>query len=267
MWQTILSPGVSLSFTASISTSIACSPKLPQWRAGSRKKTHLLVTFPPVPSAASAQPGGDATCERLPETKRMEPCVGDTADTRDVPRDPVVNASAGARLLPLPRHAARGARSCPLPVTSAFVSPTDRARKSYRDAALSPAKPSPIRCYTPHIPLLHSRCFRCLVRGHSARDCRDPICCRICHDSGHRGYAYAMVLPREQTPHPNGRRRPPATSAASRAQARAVPFCPRSSPPPSSTPTPPPTPFNPPGDHRVRPTEHDPLFLERAPRL
>ncbi|CAN6167308.1 unnamed protein product [Urochloa humidicola] len=52
-----------------------------------------------------------------------------------------------------------------------------------------------------------------------------------------------MVFPREFTPHPR-RRRPTIPLPASRASVNAVPFSPRSSPPPSTTPTPPPTPLN-----------------------
>ena len=34
-------------------------------------------------------------------------------------------------------------------------------------------------------PRKEGRCFRCLARGHIARDCRDPITCRLCRRSGH----------------------------------------------------------------------------------
>nr|XP_034570764.1 extensin-like [Setaria viridis] len=51
-----------------------------------------------------------------------------------------------------------------------------------------------------------------------------------------------MAFPREQTPHP--RRRPTIPLPASCVPINAVPFLPRSSPPPSATPTPPPTPLN-----------------------
>ncbi|CAN6331823.1 unnamed protein product [Urochloa humidicola] len=51
-----------------------------------------------------------------------------------------------------------------------------------------------------------------------------------------------MVFPREQTPHP--RHRPSIPLPATRMAVHAVPFSPRTSPPPSATPTPPPTPLN-----------------------
>ena len=35
-------------------------------------------------------------------------------------------------------------------------------------------------------PIKEGRCVRCLARGHFARDCRDPIKCRLCRQSGHR---------------------------------------------------------------------------------
>ena len=35
-------------------------------------------------------------------------------------------------------------------------------------------------------PAREGRCFRCLGRGHPARECRDPITCRLCRQPGHR---------------------------------------------------------------------------------
>ena len=35
-------------------------------------------------------------------------------------------------------------------------------------------------------PVREGRCFRCLGRGHAARECRDPITCRLCRQPGHR---------------------------------------------------------------------------------
>ena len=35
-------------------------------------------------------------------------------------------------------------------------------------------------------PAREGRCFRCLGRGHAARECRDPITCRLCRQPGHR---------------------------------------------------------------------------------
>ncbi|CAO1943882.1 unnamed protein product [Urochloa humidicola] len=52
-----------------------------------------------------------------------------------------------------------------------------------------------------------------------------------------------MAFPREQTPHPR-RRHPTIPLPASRVAVNAMPFSPRSSPPPSATPTAPPTPLN-----------------------
>ena len=34
-------------------------------------------------------------------------------------------------------------------------------------------------------PLKEGRCLRCLARGHMARDCREPIKCRLCRHGGH----------------------------------------------------------------------------------
>ena len=38
----------------------------------------------------------------------------------------------------------------------------------------------------PMDPAREGRCFRCLGRGHAARECRDPITCRLCRQPGHR---------------------------------------------------------------------------------
>ena len=35
-------------------------------------------------------------------------------------------------------------------------------------------------------PAREGRCFRCLGRGHAARECWDPITCRLCRQPGHR---------------------------------------------------------------------------------
>ena len=35
-------------------------------------------------------------------------------------------------------------------------------------------------------PFKEGRCLPCLARGHVARDCRDPIKCRLCRQNGHR---------------------------------------------------------------------------------
>lgn len=129
-------------------------------------------------------------------------------------------------------------------VSSQFSAHVSQDTKPYLQAALSPSLPQqPTPRRKPPTPLNHPGCYRCLSRDHLVRDCRDPICCRLCHCSGHRGYSCPMVLPREQTPHPRGRR-PTIPVPATRVPLTAVPFSPRSSPPPSTTPTPPPTPLN-----------------------
>ena len=35
-------------------------------------------------------------------------------------------------------------------------------------------------------PVKERRCLRCLARGHMARDCREPLKCRLCRHGGHR---------------------------------------------------------------------------------
>ena len=45
-------------------------------------------------------------------------------------------------------------------------------------------------------PLKEGRCLRCLERGHIARDCRDPIKCRLCRQGGHR----QVACPLKNTP-------------------------------------------------------------------
>ena len=40
--------------------------------------------------------------------------------------------------------------------------------------------------HQPPVTNMAGRCYRCLGRGHFARDCRDPIICRVCLRTGHR---------------------------------------------------------------------------------
>ena len=49
-------------------------------------------------------------------------------------------------------------------------------------------------------PLKEGRCLRCLERGHIARDCRDPIRCRLCRQGGHRQLACPLKkIPRYES--------------------------------------------------------------------
>ena len=50
-------------------------------------------------------------------------------------------------------------------------------------SANSPPRHPDIR---PVDPLKEGRCLRCLAWGHMARDCREPMKCRLCHHGGHR---------------------------------------------------------------------------------
>lgn len=74
---------------------------------------------------------------------------------------------------------------------AAVVHPLERAR-SYRDAALSPARAATVlkRGALPAIISTQTRtrprCFRCLALDHQVRDCRDPIRCKACKRFGHR---------------------------------------------------------------------------------
>ena len=61
----------------------------------------------------------------------------------------------------------------------------------------------PKRDARPVDPVQEGRCFRCLGHGHAARDCRDPIVCRLCRSPGHR--QASCPLQREQ------RRSPPSS--------------------------------------------------------
>ena len=45
-------------------------------------------------------------------------------------------------------------------------------------------------------PMKEGRCLRSLARGHTVRECREPIRCRLCHQIGHR----QTSCPQQQTP-------------------------------------------------------------------
>ena len=56
------------------------------------------------------------------------------------------------------------------------------------------------RLVRPVDPVSEGRCFRCLGRGHAARECRDPIACRLCRLPGH--CQASCPLRRAQRPNP-----------------------------------------------------------------
>ncbi|CAO2199126.1 unnamed protein product [Urochloa humidicola] len=189
-----------------------------------------------------------AARQRLPEADRLDAHVNASGVEEDIQGDSAFTAPNSAELPPTPQQAARQETTGPPSgkVTSAFTAAFTPASKPYLRAALSPAHPStPPARRLPTIPLHLDRCFRCLSRDHLVRDCRDPICCRICRGAAHRSYRCPMVFPREFTPHPRRRPTIPLPNAT-RAPVQAVPFSPRTASPPSATPTPPPTPLNPP---------------------
>ena len=52
------------------------------------------------------------------------------------------------------------------------------------DERMTSRRPRTLR--RPVDPRKEGRCFRCLARDHLARECRDPIKCRLCRQGGHR---------------------------------------------------------------------------------
>ena len=48
-------------------------------------------------------------------------------------------------------------------------------------------------------PMREGRCLRCLTRGHTVRECREPMQCRLCRQVGHR----QTSCPQQQTPRPD----------------------------------------------------------------
>uniref|UniRef100_K3ZZD8 CCHC-type domain-containing protein n=1 Tax=Setaria italica TaxID=4555 RepID=K3ZZD8_SETIT len=219
-----------------------------------REEDEAVIAHHPPPGSHPDKRGArGASLPQLPPGDQMNTwdCQKPVAarDPRDQ-KDTFFTPSAALGLLPLPRHASpctdvTGSGDTDRDVASEFTAPPlPPDARPYLLAARAPASftPALARRFSKPILLHHGGCHRCLARDHQVRDCRDPIRCRLCRRFGHRGYACPMAFPREQTPHP--RRRPTVPLPASRVPINAVPFLPRSSPPPSATPTPPPTPLN-----------------------
>ena len=59
-------------------------------------------------------------------------------------------------------------------------------REELREIRRRQSEQAPKRLIYPVDPAREGRCFRCLERGHAARECRDPITCRLCRQPGHR---------------------------------------------------------------------------------
>lgn len=125
------------------------------------------------------------------------------------------------------------------------------ARKTYLQAALTPAAPA---VHTPKRPpplSLSDGCFRCLALDHQVRDCHDPVRCRTCHGSGHHEHRCSMLRGRMATPHPN-HHRPTIPVPSGQVPVNPIPFAVTPNPPPSAPPTPPPTPLpHPPSSPRL----------------
>ena len=81
-------------------------------------------------------------------------------------------------------------------------------------------------------------CFRCLASDHFVQDCRDPVRCRCCRQSGHRSPECKM--PFSRLFRASTRRLPTVRTPTTSHSVRAVPFSPSSAPPASSTPPSPP---------------------------
>ena len=110
--------------------------------------------------------------------------------------------------LPLPPKLANDDRASSLSQSSAVAAKTSvygRRSRTYAQvtaqgntggtkpdtSANSPRSVDPLKALRhpdirPVDPLKEGRCLRCLARGHMARDCREPMKCRLCRHGGHR---------------------------------------------------------------------------------
>ena len=70
-------------------------------------------------------------------------------------------------------------------------------RGKEKDTGIIQSSQHPKRFARPVDPVNEGRCFRCLGHGHAARDCQDPIVCRLCRSPGHR--RASCPLQREQS--------------------------------------------------------------------
>jgi hypothetical protein len=141
----------------------------------------------------------------LPNVRGISRGGGGSKLQQCISPDTAFTPLAGSGLLPRPGHAAcdNDKTAGPAPVLSPFTpGAAPPPAKTFLQAALSLASPHPTPHRPPAIPLQHSRCHHCLAHDYCVRDCRNPVICRICCGSGHRGYSCLMAFPRKQKPHP-----------------------------------------------------------------
>ena len=66
------------------------------------------------------------------------------------------------------------------------VQQSPEGRGKEKDTRRTQSLQHPKRFTRPVEPVNEGRCFRCLGHGHAARECQDPIVCRLCRSPGHR---------------------------------------------------------------------------------
>ena len=156
-----------------------------------RKPTHPRPTQP-IPHAGQARRedcnnkgrrGISVWQPRAPQTTSQASKNGSPRQAQLLQTEP--NADRSQRAV-VTRPAAMSVNTGPRPVTYAQAIMCRPAGKAEPISGTSTSPRQPPNKHRLMDPRKEGRCFRCLARGHIARDCRDPITCRLCRRSGHR---------------------------------------------------------------------------------
>ena len=120
---------------------------------------------------------------RAPHTTSQASKNGSPRQSQSLQTEPNADPSQRAAVT---RPAAISVNTGPRPVTYAQAVMCRPASTAEPISGTSTSPRQPPNKHRLMDPLKEGRCFRCLARGHIARDCRDPITCRLCRRSGHR---------------------------------------------------------------------------------